>query len=105
MTGRQSNREDVEDQRRSTRLFLVIAVAVILAGGLLMFFGLPILAEQLEPGMGMKQAAVIAFIVTLLVFIVMAVAAGDGLLGEFQFMLAGFAGFFVVLWLLIAWIF
>ena len=54
MAGPRSNRDDVEDQRRSTRLFLVIAVAVVLAGGLLVLFGLPMLAEQLEPGMGMK---------------------------------------------------
>ncbi|MGE4219835.1 MAG: hypothetical protein AB7G39_10340 [Alphaproteobacteria bacterium] len=105
MAGRRSNREDIEDQRRSTRLFLAIAAAVVLAGALLVFFGFPILAEHLEPGVGMKQAAVAAFIVTLAVFIVMAIAAGDGLLGEFQYMLAGFGGFFVVLWLLIAWIF
>jgi hypothetical protein len=35
----------------------------------------------------------------------MAIAAGDGLLGEIQFMLAAFGGFFVISWLMIAWIF
>lgn len=99
------SREDIKDRQQSTRLFLAIAAAVVIAGGFLVFFGMPLLAEHTEPGVGLKQAAVIAFIVTLLVFIVMAVAAGDGLLGEIQFMLAGFGGFFVVLWLLIAWIF
>jgi hypothetical protein len=33
------------------------------------------------------------------------VAAGDGFFGEIQFMIAAFFSFFVVLWLLIAWIF
>jgi hypothetical protein len=31
--------------------------------------------------------------------------AGEGLVGEIQFMIVGFAGFFLVLWVLIAWIF
>jgi hypothetical protein len=48
---------------------------------------------------------VIAFFVTIGVFVTLAVTAGDGLIGEFQFMIAGFGGFFVVLWLMIAWIF
>jgi len=48
---------------------------------------------------------VISFLVTLVVIVVMAFVAGEGLLGELQYMIAGFAGFFVVLWLLIAWIF
>ena len=59
----------------------------------------------LAAGVGIKDAAVMAFIATVVVLIVFAVAAGDGLLGELQFMIAGFFGFFVVLWLLIAWVF
>ena len=78
---------------------------MVIAAGLLFFVALPLLAEHLEPGIGLKQAAVIAFIATLVVFVVMAIAAGDGLLGEIQFMLAGFGGFFVACWLMIAWIF
>ena len=56
-------------------------------------------------GLGLKDAAVIAFFVTVITLVIFAVAAGDGLLGELQFMLSGFFAFFLVLWLLIAWIF
>ena len=38
-------------------------------------------------------------------FLLFAVVAGDGLLGELQFMLGGFFLFFVVITLLIAWVF
>ena len=37
--------------------------------------------------------------------VVLAIAAGDELLGEIQFMTGCFASFFVVIWLMIAWIF
>jgi len=57
------------------------------------------------PGLGLKTAAVIAFFVTVVLLVVFALAAGDGLLGELQFILAGFFSFFVIFWLMIAWIF
>jgi hypothetical protein len=37
--------------------------------------------------------------------IVFAISSGDGLLGEIQFILGGFFLFFVIIWLLVAWIF
>jgi hypothetical protein len=37
--------------------------------------------------------------------VVFTITSGDGLLGELQFMLAGFLAFFVIFWLLIAWAF
>ena len=55
--------------------------------------------------MGLKDSAIIALFATIIIMIVFAIAAGDGLLGEVQFMLGGFFSFFVILWLLIAWIF
>jgi len=99
------SREDIEDRKLTIRLFAAIVVAVAVAGALLFFFGGPLIAEHLEPGLGLKTSAVISFAVTLAVIVVMAVVAGEGLLGEIQFMILGFAGFFVILWLLIAWIF
>jgi hypothetical protein len=33
------------------------------------------------------------------------VASGDGLLGEIQFVLIAFFLFFIIIWLMIAWIF
>jgi hypothetical protein len=35
----------------------------------------------------------------------LAIVSGDGLLGEVQFVLAAFFLFFIVFWLMIAWIF
>ena len=88
-------------------------LAVVLTAGLVVLilgavFGLPLLSEfaaALEPGMGLKQAALWGFGVTFVMFIVFAVAAGDGLIGELQFMLLGFFLFFAIITLLIAWIF
>ena len=61
--------------------------------------------EHLSPGMGLKEAAIWAFGVTMVTLVVLAVAAGDGLLGELQFMVGAFFLYFVWLWGMIAWIF
>jgi hypothetical protein len=100
-----ANREDIDDRRLTVRLFVIIIAATVAAGALLLFLGGPLIVEHLEPGLGLKTSALISFAVTLLVVIVMAIVAGEGLLGEIQFMILGFAGFFLVFWLLIAWIF
>lgn len=99
------NRADIEDRKLTTRLFLGIVVIVALLGAALIFFAGPMIAEALAPGVGLRTAAVISFIVTLAVMLVMALVAGEGVVGEIQFMIVGFAGFFLVLWVLIAWIF
>lgn len=100
-----ANRADIEDRKLTTRLFLGIVVVVALLGGVLFFFGGPIIAEAVAPGVGLRTAAIISFFVTLGVVLLMAIVAGEGVIGEIQFMLLGFAGFFVVFWLLVAWIF
>jgi hypothetical protein len=51
----------------------------------------------LAPGLGMRSAALISFFVTVLTMVVFTFAAGDGFIGEIQFMLAGFFSFFVVI--------
>lgn len=95
-----------EKEAKTIAIALIVLVALLFIGG---FFALPMLAEfnqiYLAPGVGIKDAAVIAFTLTILILIVFAVAAGDGLLGEIQFLLIGFFAFFVVLWLLISWVF
>lgn len=95
-----------EKEARTIAIALIVLVALLFIGG---FFALSMLAEfnqvYLAPGVGIKDAAVIAFTLTVLVLIVFAVAAGDGLLGEIQFLLTGFFAFFVVFWLLISWVF
>jgi hypothetical protein len=100
-----ANRADIEDRKLTTRMFLGIVVIVVLLGAALIFFAGPMIAEAVAPGVGLRSAAMISFAVTLVVILVMALVAGEGIVGEIQFMIPGFAGFFIVLWLLIAWIF
>ena len=64
-----------------------------------------IVSDLFGGGMGFKDAAILSFFVTTILFVVFAVVGGDGLLGEIQFMLASYLGFFMVFWLLIAWVF
>ncbi|WP_027874376.1 hypothetical protein [Spongiibacter marinus] len=83
--------------------------------GLLLLLGaatammLPLVAgfidQHFTPGLDLRNAAVIAFFVTVATLVVFAFAAGDGLLGELQFILGGFVSFFLIFWLFIAWIF
>jgi flagellar basal body-associated protein FliL len=99
---------DSQDQKESRKL-LILLVIIIVALLAAVFMMLPMLTElvqtEFEPGVGMRQAAIISFFVTLVTLAFFAITAGDGLLGELQFMLAGFFSFFVVIWLLIAWVF
>jgi hypothetical protein len=81
-------------------ILVVIGVAVLLVPTLGDF-----VATSLTPGVDLKGAALAAFVVTVVLFIVFAAVSGDGLIGELQFMLAGFFSFFLILTVLIAWIF
>ena len=99
---------DTKDKKEARTVAIALLVLVVLLA-IVAVFALPVLNEfneaYLAPGVGVKDAAVIAFIATIIVLIVFAIASGDGLIGELQFMLLGFFAFFVVLWLLIAWVF
>jgi len=94
--------------RREARLIVIALGVLVLVGLIAAVFALPALADfsatHLEPGLGLKGAAIASFVVTFVTFVVFAIAAGDGLIGELQFMLLGFFAFFVILWLLIAWV-
>ena len=96
------------EQRSELRVWLLV---LLLIGGLValgIFLGPPLLKDAiaaLEPGVGLKTAALWSFGVTTVLLIVFAIAAGDGLLGELQFMLLAFFLFFVIVTLLIAWVF
>ncbi|QBQ55208.1 hypothetical protein [Nitrosococcus wardiae] len=79
----------------------VFVIIAFMAGGFLVTGAM----EALEPGVGLKAAAKWSFGVTVLLFVGFAVAAGDGLLGELQYMLGGFFAFFGIITLLIAWAF
>ncbi len=99
---------DAEESQAALKLLIVFAVLFVLLG-IAGFMVWPLVADfantQLAPGLGLRDAAVVSFFLTVVVLVLFAVAAGDGLLGELQFMLAGFFSFFLVMWLLIAWIF
>lgn len=94
--------------RGDLTVWAIVLVAAVLLVGVLALFGLPALKETvavLNAGVSLKTAALWSFGVTVVLFIVFAIAAGDGLLGELQYMLGGFFSFFLIITLLIAWIF
>jgi len=93
------------DELKMWGLVLGVGLVLVILG---VVFGPPLLADitaSLEPGVGVKSAAIWSFGVTFVMFLVFAIVAGDGLLGEIQFMLGGFFLFFVIITLLIAWVF
>ncbi len=97
--------KDKKDARIAAIVLLVLGVMLLI--GIIM--AIPMIAgfvqTSLAPGLGVKSAAIIAFIVTVVMMIVFTIVAGDGLIGELQFMLGGFFSFFFIIWLLIAWVF
>lgn len=99
---------DDKDKIEARKLLIVIVVVLVAVVAALALM-LPMLAgfvqTSLEPGVGVKQAAIISFFITVVTLAFFAITAGDGLLGEIQFMLAGFFGFFLTIWLLVAWVF
>ncbi len=104
MVGETDNKD--KDESRKIAIALISLVVVLGVAVLLM---LPMLSEiitiHLAPGLGLKESAIISFFITVIIMIVFAVSSGDGLLGEIQFILGGFFLFFVIIWLLVAWIF
>ena len=99
---------DTDESNQALRMLLVFGVLFVLlavAGFMMWPLAVEFANAQLAPGLGMRSAAVISFFVTVLTMVVFAFAAGDGFIGEIQFMLAGFFSFFVVIWLMLAWIF
>lgn len=101
----ETDRKDKDESRK----IAIVLVSLVVVLGVAMLLMLPMLSElaavHLSPGLGLKDAAIISFFVTVVIMIVFAVASGDGLLGEIQFVLGGFFLFFIIIWLLSAWIF
>jgi hypothetical protein len=101
---------DRRDRKEATRLLVAAAAALLLliiigAAGLYFLIGLGA-HDPFAPGLGLKNAALISFAVSLVVILVMAVVSGgDAIFGELPFTILGFLIFFVVFWLMIAWIF
>ncbi len=102
---------DRQDRKEATRLFVAAAVALILLvlmgfAGLTYFTGMMGEADPFSAGLGLKNAALISFAVLFAAILVMAVVSGgDAIFGELPFTIAGFLIFFVIFWLMIAWIF
>jgi len=102
---------DRRDRNEAAKLFVAVALAVALliamGGAALYFFaGMFQGSDPFAGGLDLKQSAVIAFGVSLAVILVMTiVSGGDAVLGELPFTILGFLVFFVVFWLMIAWIF
>lgn len=99
---------DAHDRKnaRLTGIALLVLVLIAIVGLALLLPALgDFVATELSPGVDLRAAALGSFIVTVVLFVLFAAVAGDGLIGELQFMLAGFFSFFLILTLLIAWIF
>lgn len=100
--------EDARDRKAARTAGIALLVVVLIVTGAAAML-LPALGDfvntSLDPGVDLKSAALASFIVTVLLFVVFAAVSGDGLIGELQFMLAGFFSFFAILTFLIAWIF
>jgi hypothetical protein len=86
---------------------LVIAAAVAIVFVLMVAVSAPAAAlfGSLDDGVSLRTAAIAGVAASVALLIVLAVAAGDGLVGEFQYMLAGFFLFFVFFTLFVAWVF
>ncbi|MDP5254121.1 MULTISPECIES: hypothetical protein [unclassified Vibrio] len=99
---------DAKDKKEARRIALILLVLIAVLAFCL-YMVLPSLVEfnqqYFASGLGIKAAVIPAFITTLVVFILFALVAGDGLLGELQYLLSGFLAFFLPIWLLIAWVF
>lgn len=104
MTG-EADRKDKNESRK----IAIVLISLVTMLGIAILLMLPMLSEivttHLSPGIGLKESAVISFFITVIIMIVFAMASGDGLLGEIQFILGGFFLFFTIIWLLISWIF
>lgn len=102
---------DRQDRKEATRLLVAAAVALVLLvllgfGGLYYAGVMMSGADPFSAGLGLKSAALISFAVSFATILVMAVVSGgDAILGELPFTIVGFLIFFVIFWLMIAWIF
>ncbi|HSF64769.1 MAG TPA: hypothetical protein VLA78_10295 [Paracoccaceae bacterium] len=104
--------EDGRDRKQATMMLAVLAVAGLVVAGLLVWAVLALMPQAqawadatFGGGLGLKTAAIIAAAVSFVALIALTVTAGDGLLGEIQFVIPGFFLFFLFFWLMTAWVF
>mgnify|MGYP001387440896 FL=1 len=99
---------DLKDRNDSRKILLSLTVLfIILILSIIFMFPqfFEILSTSTTTGLDLKDSAVVSFFVSLVLVTVLAMVSGDGLLGEVQFVVVGFLLFFIVFWLMIAWIF
>jgi hypothetical protein len=101
---------DRRERNEALRLLIAATVALLLlviVAGAAFYYVIGLGAsDPFSAGLGLKPAALIAFGVSLVVILVMAVVSGgDAIFGELPFTILGFLIFFVIFWLMIAWIF
>ena len=88
---------------------VVSLVGLVVVAFFIYYIVMPVSAEfiatNFSNGVGFKSASVISFFVSIAMIVLFAIAGGDGLLGEIQYMFGAFFTLFFTLWLLIAWIF
>lgn len=94
---------------RIARTILVTVLALLAVGLFVLLVVVPEVAGLAETafahGVGLRTASVIAFFLTVGLFVLLALVGGDGLAGELEVMIGAFFGFFTTLWLLMAWLF
>jgi len=106
-----AGQEDRRDRKEATRLFVAAALSlvllvVIVGAGLYYFTEVMGPSDPFSEGLGLKNAALISFAVSFIAILIMAVVSGgDAIFGELPFTIVGFLIFFVIFWLMIAWIF
>ncbi|MTW21700.1 hypothetical protein [Allochromatium palmeri] len=94
--------------RGDLKLLAVVVLIAVLVLALLAVFLLPAttpIVGTLNEGLGLRESVPWGFGLTVALIAFFALVAGDGLLGELQFMLSAFFSFFLILTLLIAWVF
>ena len=94
--------------RGDLKLLAVVVLIAVLVLGLLVVFLLPAatpIVGTLNEGLGLRESVPWGFGLTVALIAFFALVAGDGLIGELQFMLGAFFSFFLILTLLIAWVF
>ncbi|NCC40448.1 MAG: hypothetical protein EOM21_13515 [Gammaproteobacteria bacterium] len=96
------------NNRGDLKLLAIVILIAVIGLVLLAVFLLPAatpIVGTLNQGLGIKASVPWGFGLTVALLAFFALVAGDGLLGELQFMLGAFFSFFVILTLLIAWVF
>ena len=100
-----SDLKDKNDSRKILISLIVLIVILFLSSIFIFPEFLDILSKTTSEGLDLKDSAIVSFFVSLVLVTIIALVSGDGLLGEVQFVLSAFLLFFLILWLMIAWIF